>query len=403
VPISNEQGDIVEWFGAARNITGRKRAEEAFREADRRKDVFLATLAHELRNPLAPLHNGVQRLRRTSMGNACDRDCAVIDMMERQVSQLIRLVDELLEVSRISRGKIELRKEQSDMAAILRNALETSQPLIEKNGHEATLGVPPDALPVHGDPMRLAQVFTNLINNAAKYTPPGGRITVDASRQGQEAVVEVRDNGFGISAEDLPRVFDLFGQALSGQEGGLGIGLALARNLVEMHGGKIDARSDGPGNGSVFIVRLPLDHSLPLECPKNVGPPAPTDYARRVLVIDDDHDVANSLGMLLESLGAKVRVVYDGQSGVEILPAFDPDIVFIDIGMPKVDGYETARRIRSNHHERRFSLVALTGWGQNEDRRRAQDAGFDLHLTKPAPIDALENLLARVRSAGGAA
>ena len=379
--------------GMAIDITERKRAEEALREADRHKDEFLALLAHELRNPLAPIANGVQILRRSSMGDATDRG-VVIDMMERQVSQLIRLVDELLEVSRISRGKIELHNERSDTETVLRNAFETSQPRIEKNKHVATLNVAPEALPIQGDPMRLAQVFTNLINNAAKFTPPGGRITVDAFRQGQEAVVEVRDNGFGISPENLPRVFDLF--TGSRREGGLGIGLALARNLVEMHGGKIEAQSDGLGKGSVFTVRLPLDRSPPLERARNADSPETTDYGKRVLVIDDDHDVANSLGLLLESLGARVRVVYDGQSGVESL-GFDPDIVFIDIGMPKVDGCETARRLRASSNGRDLNLVALTGWGQAADRAKSLAAGFDVHVTKPASVETLLRLLRDAR------
>jgi len=384
--------------GMAIDITERKQAEEALREADRRKDEFLALLAHELRNPLAPIHNGVQILRRSSKGNDCDHDL-VIAMMDRQVSQLIRLVDELLEVSRISRGKIELRKERSDMETVLRNAFETSQPLIEKNRHHATLRVPPETLPIQGDPMRLAQVFTNLINNAAKFTPPGGRITIDAFRQAQEAVVEVRDNGFGISLEELPRVFDLFTQSSSPREGGgLGIGLALARGLVEMHGGKIEAKSDGPGKGSVFIVRLPLDRFAPPERARNADSPETTGPGKRVLVIDDDHDVADSLGMLLESLGAKVRVVYDGLSGVEILPAFDPDIVFIDIGMPKVDGYETVRRVRACCDGRKLTLVALTGWGQAEDRAKSLAAGFDAHITKPVSVETLQGLLRRSNS-----
>jgi signal transduction histidine kinase/ActR/RegA family two-component response regulator len=374
----------------------RARAETALMEADRRKDEFLAMLAHELRNPLAPIHNGVQLLRRSPTRSACDRDRAAIDMMERQVRQLIRLVDELLEISRISRGKIRLHSEQVEMRTVLRDAFETSQPLIEKKRHCATLSVPPVALPIYGDPIRLAQVFTNLINNAAKYTPSGGRIAIEATRQGEDVVVVVRDNGAGISQDDLLHIFDLFAQAGANlkqtDDDGLGIGLALARSLIEMHGGTIEARSDGPGKGSMFVVRLPLDSSRPLEPTTNGNVPGATGPAQRVLVIDDDHDVADTLGMLLESLGAEVCVVYDGSSGAEAVSTFAPGLVFIDIGMPNVDGYETARRIRAAASARP-TLVALTGWGQDEDRAKSFAAGFDAHLTKPASIEALEALL----------
>ena len=327
-------------------------------------------------------------------------------MVERQVEHLVRLVDDLLEISRISRGQIELRKESVAVSDFLQHALETCQPLIDKNGHRVSVKLVDGPLWVFGDPLRLSQIVANIINNAAKYTPPGGLIEIEAAREGGELSLRVRDNGVGVSAEMMPRIFDLFvqteGQARLSQ-GGRGIGLALARRLILLHGGRIDAASDGAGKGSEFVVRLPLQRN-----PVVVAKPIEKDArdgvkAARVLVIDDDQDVADSFRLLLETLGATARTAYDGLAGVAAVDAFDPDLIFVDIGMPGVDGYETARRLRSNPHERRFLLVALTGWGQQEDRRRAQDAGFDLHLTKPAPIDALENLLALARPPGGAA
>jgi two-component system, chemotaxis family, sensor kinase Cph1 len=373
-----------------------RRAEEVLREADRRKDQFLATLAHELRNPLGPLSNGIHILKKIADAAPTDRRRELLDMMERQADQLVRIVDDLLDISRISLGKIELRKERTDIATILRNALETCQLLMERKGHRVTLHVPSEALAMDGDRMRLGQVFVNLINNAAKFTAPGGRIEIEAEREGDVAVVRVRDNGAGLAPEDLPQVFRLFAQVSErafSPESGLGIGLALARSLIELHGGRIEAQSEGLGRGSEFSVRLPLDRSAGRAPASDIAERGAAWNAKRAVVIDDNHDVADSFGLLLESLGAVVRVAYDGAAGVEMVSSFDPDLVFVDIGMPQVDGFETARRILSSPLRRRPTLIALTGFGQEEDRVKTRRAGFDAHLVKPATIEALEAFL----------
>jgi PAS domain S-box-containing protein len=378
----------------------RVQTERELRDSDRRKDEFIATLAHELRNPLAPIRNAVHILLRKY--GAQFADAPLLAMVQRQVDHLVRLVDDLLEISRISRGKVDLRKENVTVSDILRHALETSQPLVEKKGHRLVVTLAEEPLRVLGDPVRLAQIAANIINNAAKYTPPGGRIEVEAAREGEEAVLRVRDNGVGITAEMMPHVFDLFAQTHDQtrlSEGGLGIGLALVRKLLEMHGGRVEARSAGAGRGSEFVVRLPIAERPPAL--RAGDAPAQEDASKgaRALIVDDDRDVADSFGLLLETLGASVRKVYDGAAGVAAVDAFEPDLVFVDIGMPGVDGYETARRMRATAHRHPFLLVALTGWGQEADRRRAQEAGFDLHLTKPAAIDAVEELMRRVGAA----
>ena len=396
-PLMDQSGRVCHWVGTSTDIDEMVQAQAKLAATDRRKDEFLATLAHELRNPLAAIRNGVHVLKNSK--SLDDPDAAVLGIMDRQVQQLVRLVDDLLEVSRISRGQIELRKQSVAVSDFLQEALETCQPLIEKNGHCVSVKLANEPLWVFGYPLRLSQIAANIINNAAKYTPPGGRIEIEAVAEDGEAALRVRDNGVGVSAEMMPRIFDLFVQDESPArlaDGGLGIGLALARQLAALHDGRIDAASDGPGKGSEFIIRLPL-HRKPALAARDQKKPA-EGAAARVLVIDDDRDVADALGALMKALGATVRAAYDGQAGVAAIDGFDPDLIFVDIGMAGVDGYETARRIRRNHAECRFLLVALTGWGQEDDRRRALDAGFDFHLTKPAPIEALEGLLARVRA-----
>ncbi len=367
------------------------------READRRKDEFLAILAHELRNPLAPIRNSLHILR---LGARNDPTAErVTEMMERQVNHMVRLVDDLMEVSRITRGKIELRKEPVEVAAVVRSAVETSRPLIEAAGHQLTVAVPPEPLTLEGDPVRLAQVFANLLNNAAKYTEDGGRICLTVRREGGDAIaVSVRDTGIGISADMLPRVFELFTQvdrSTRRAQGGLGIGLTLVKSLVEMHGGSVEARSDGRGKGSEFVVRLPL-----AAAPRRAGAPAPEEEGpsavlvlRRVLVVDDNRDAAESLAMLLKLLGSEVHVAYDGPGALEALRTYRPSVVLLDIGMPGMDGHEVARRIRRQPELQDVTLIALTGWGQEEDRRRSQEAGFDYHLIKPVDVGALETLL----------
>jgi PAS domain S-box-containing protein len=393
------QGRPTRSFGVLIDTTERKHAEMALNEADKRKDEFLATLAHELRNPLAPIHNAVHVLRKTQGANE-GPGRTLLDMMERQVVHLVRLVDDLIEISRISRGRIELRRGRVDVVSDLRAALDACQLLIDKHNHEVRLNIAPERLQVLGDSVRLTQVFTNLVNNAAKYTPPGGLIEISAERSGDEAVVRICDNGHGIPAEKLTRVFDLFAQFHSESaqsEGGLGIGLALVRGLVEQHGGRVEAHSRGIDQGSEFIVRLPLDLIGNVVNEQEQAEPVNTASALRVVVIDDDPDVADSLRMLLETFDASVRVAYDGSSGIEAVAQFEPDLVFLDVGMPEMDGHETARRIRARMDGRAPMLVALTGWGQDEDRARTREAGFDLHLTKPASVDSLENLLRRSR------
>jgi signal transduction histidine kinase/ActR/RegA family two-component response regulator len=367
-------------------------------EADRRKDEFLATLAHELRNPLAPIRNAVQILR-LSQGGA-PAAAQLSEMMERQVGQMVRLVDDLLEVSRITRGKIELRRTRAALAAVIEAAIETSRPQIETSRHALGVELPPEPLYLDADATRLAQVFANLLNNAAKYTDPGGRITIEAAREGDEVAVCVRDTGMGIAPSALSRVFDMFVQADHASErmqGGLGIGLTLVRRLVEMHGGSVQARSEGPGKGSEFVVRLPLAaHPQGEAQGRAPAPPEPVKAPPRVLVVDDNRDAAESLGMLLQMLGADVTVTHDGVAALEALGERLPRAVFLDLGMPGMDGYEVARRIRGRPEGAGLTLIALTGWGQERDRRQTRAAGFDHHLIKPADLSALRALLESV-------
>ncbi len=388
--------------GVAIDDTERARAEdrlqqatEKLREADRRKDEFLATLAHELRNPLTPIRSGLHVLRRTAGHGPVPEKLHGI--MERQVDHLVRLVDDLLEVSRINRGAIELKKEPLDLASVIENAVETSRQSIDAANLELRVDLCKEPLRIEADPVRLTQIITNLLNNAAKYTDPGGRVDVRAERQGDEAVVSVADTGVGIPAEMLPRVFDLFAQVdrtLGRAQGGLGIGLALVRKLVELHGGGVEATSEGEGKGSRFVIRLRLAAVAVDEHPDD-GPPAAlvATPSRRVLVVDDTPDVADSLALLMKTLGVDVRVAYSGARGLASLAEFKPEIVFLDIGMPGMDGFETARRMREHPQGRDVALVALTGWGEEETRRRVEASGFDRHLIKPAQIDDLRQAL----------
>ena len=378
------------------DVTERKRAEEDLREADRRKDEFLAVLAHELRNPLAPIRHSLYLLR---AGEARDPAVArLVDMMERQVQHMVRLVDDLLEVSRISRGKIELRRERADLLAIVRAAVDTSRPLLEAARHELALDLPEGELALEADVVRLCQVFANLLNNAAKYTPPGGRIEVGVEAARGTATVRVKDNGEGIPPSMLGRVFNMFTQVNTGNraQGGLGIGLTLARTLVQLHGGSIEALSDGPGKGCEFAVRLPLAErqAVAPPCAVEALPEDRPLERQRVLVVDDNRDAADSLGMLLQFLGAEVRVVHGGQEALAAMREFSPRVVLLDLGMPHMDGLEVARRMREDPQMRTATLVALTGWGQREDRRRTGEAGFDYHLVKPADVRTLRSILA---------
>jgi signal transduction histidine kinase/ActR/RegA family two-component response regulator len=375
------------------------RNDEALRDADRRKNEFLAILAHELRNPLAPIRNSLHVLKRKNPQDATTRRAT--EMMERQVNYMVRLVDDLLEVSRISIGKIELRKQPVEVSAIVRDALETSRPLVEAAGHYLRLEFPPEPLVVEGDEVRLTQVVANLLNNAVKYSERGGRIWLGVRRDRDAAVVYVRDLGRGIPPDKLPRVFDLFMQVDQDpreSHGGLGIGLTLVKRLVEMHGGTVEARSEGLGKGSEFVVRLPLSAGLPVPAAPSGADSQPLQFPRRVLVVDDNRDAADSLRMLLELLGAEVVVAYNGADAFDALAAHRPAVVLLDIGMPGMDGFEVARRIRRDPRYRDVTLIALTGWGQDDIRDRARAQGFDHHLTKPADPEFLQDLLSSIES-----
>ena len=395
-PIFDASGGVRLVGGIAIDITERVRAEEALRQADRRKDEFLATLSHELRNPLAPLRNSLHVLRSRGGDGHADR---MYEMMEQQLSRMVRLVDDLLEVSRITGGKIELRKEPVSLASVVESAVETGRPLIEAAAHQLSVELSPEPLLIDADPVRMAQVISNLLNNAAKYTQEGGRITVTAEQRDDEAVVTVRDNGLGIPADMLPRVFEMFAQVdrtLKRAQGGLGIGLALARSLVEMHGGRIAAHSQGLNQGSEFVLHLPLSRRTLLA----VVPPEPPGrrtlpgLRQRVLVVDDSRDGADTLAMVLQTMGADPRVVYDGASALVALRDYRPGLVFLDLGMPGMDGYEVAEQIRADPAFDAVRLIALTGFGSEEERRRSRAAGFDDHCVKPVDPARLRVILA---------
>jgi PAS domain S-box-containing protein len=366
---------------------------QALKDADRRKDEFLAVLAHELRNPLAPVRNAIEILRASPGGTPQLQ--WTHDVIDRQVRQLSRLVDDLLDVSRITTGKIELRHERIELCAAVRIALEASRPLIERGTHELTVRLPAEPVWLDADLARIAQVLSNLLNNAARYTRPGGHIWLTAEREGGSALIRVRDNGIGIRPEMLTRIFDMFTQAASGgaqSHGGLGIGLTLVRRLVELHGGRVEARSDGIGRGSEFIVTLPVAAACEARAQAREPLPMRDPALRRILVVDDNRDAADSLCMILKARGHEVRVAYDGLEAVGAAVAFQPDVVLLDIGLPKLSGYEAAPRIRAALGDR-VLLIAVTGWGQEEDRRRARDAGFDHHLTKPVDPAAISHLI----------
>jgi signal transduction histidine kinase len=376
----------------------RARLIQQLRDSDRRKDEFLAVLAHELRNPLAPIRNSLQLLR-VGDGDMIEQARSV---MERQLEHMVRLIDDLLDVSRITRGKIQLRKERVELSTAVQNALEATRPLIEASNHELTVTIPAEPAYLDADSTRLAQVFSNLLTNAAKYTERAGRIWLTVERHAGEAVVSVRDTGIGIAAEHLPHVFDMFSQgapALERSQGGLGIGLSLVKGLVEMHGGNVEAHSDGPGKGSEFIVRLPVvdtlaQSSLPAE--RSTVEPAHFSPSR-ILVVDDNRDSVETLGMVLKLQGHDVHTARDGLEAVQAAAAFRPNLVLLDIGLPKMNGYEAARRIREHEWGKSMALIAMTGWGQEEDKRRAFEAGFDHHMTKPVDPAVLERLLAELR------
>ena len=389
------------------DITSRKRDEEALRrltaelsEADRRKDEFLATLAHELRNPLAPIRNGLEVLKLAGGQVTAVEQTRL--MMERQLMQMVRLVDDLLDVSRISRGQVDLRTERVALATVVHSAVEASRPLIEQMDHQLSVTIPPEPIMVDADMTRLAQVFVNLLNNAAKYSEQGGHIQLDVERHGAGVAVRVKDTGIGIAALQLPRIFDMFtqvDQSLERSQGGLGIGLTLVKRLVELHGGSVEAHSDGPGTGSEFVVRLPVVVDVSTTHVVKDEEVKQATSALRILIVDDNRDGADSLAVILRIKGNDVRTVYDGQTGVDEAAEFRPDVIVFDIGLPKLNGYEACRRIRAQSWGSSTMLIAVTGWGQDEDRRRSRDAGFDHHLVKPVDVQSLLKVLAGVHAA----
>lgn len=383
-------------------VLERRRAEsqlqqlaEKLRHADRRKDEFLATLAHELRNPLAPIRSAVGLLQNERIGV---QERQSLDVIDRQLRQLVRMVDDLLDVSRITHGRIELRRQLIELGPLLSTAVETTLPHIESMRHDLRVEVPSGAILVDGDPQRLTQVFGNLLNNASKYTLPGGRIALSVQADGQDVVVRISDSGIGIPPERLDEVFDLFVQidtSLERAQGGLGIGLTLVRRLVQMHGGSIAATSDGANRGSCFEVRLPLaarGTARAAETAATAAVAEPVPGGRRVLIVDDNRDAANTLGQLLEMSGHVIRAVYDPELALTALLEFGPDLAFLDVGMPKLNGLELATMIRADARGAGVVLIALTGWGQEDDRRRSRAAGFDYHLVKPADPFEIERI-----------
>jgi len=369
---------------------------EELREGDRRKDEFLATLAHELRNPLAPMNNVVAVLKRAP--NESVRGDA-LSMLERQLKQMVRLIDDLLDISRITKGKLELRSARVDLAAILRAVAESARAAIDEAGHTLVLSLPFEPVILQADEARLSQVFANLVNNATKYSEPGGYIEVTLETTARAATVRVRDAGIGIAPEMLPRVFDMFAQAdysVERARGGLGIGLTLVRSIVELHGGRVEAASEGVGHGSTFTVHLPLSVATRRTTEHRIVPPTATGarQPRRVLVVDDNVDAAESLSMLLSLEGHDVRVVHDGPAALREAASFEPALVLLDIGLPGLSGYDVARALRGDPRTTRAVIVALTGWGQEVDRSRSRDAGFDHHLVKPLDIEVLNRVIA---------
>ncbi len=393
-------------------VAERARAELALKEADRHKDEFLAMLAHELRNPLAPIHNAVQLMHRRAVS-----DPQLVwsrDVIGRQLAHLTRLVDDLLDVSRITRGKINLSKEVIELSTLVARTVETVQPLFEERGHTLKLELPDMVLAVLGDPTRLTQALGNVLSNAAKYTERGGQISLSAIQSGGEVEIRVRDNGIGIPPDLMPQIFQLFTQLdrTSGRsQSGLGIGLALVQRLIEMHGGSVTAYSEGPGRGSEFVIRLPLFIRETGSTPQPLKTLSALEQStmnaegtprtqRRILVADDNNDALESLATLLQLSGHEVYTAGNGAVALESAEQYRPEVALLDIGMPKLDGYEVARRIRAQPWGQHITLVALTGWGQDSDRRRSQEAGFDSHLVKPLDLDKLTELLAALPSNG---
>jgi PAS domain S-box-containing protein len=396
VPIHDESGTLTGWAGINLDISRIKRTEEALRDADRRKDEFLATLAHELRNPLAPIRHAARLLGLRGLDEAQTQ--AARDIISRQVARMALLLDDLLEVSRITRGHLELRREPVSATSLVRAAVETTRPLIESKRHQLVTQLPDEDFDIVVDSLRISQALSNVLTNAAKYTDPGGRIALQLRRDG-DVVFSVTDSGIGVPAAALPRIFQMFSQvdsAIDRSEGGLGIGLALVKGLVSMHGGTVEAASEGPGRGSTFTIRLPgscVREKTPRQITRQ--PSRPQQGPRgRILVVDDNRDAADSLAMVLGRAGHETFTAYTGERSLQIGERERPDAIVLDIGMPDMTGYEAAQRIRRTKWGNDILLLAITGWGQKEDIERALKAGFDFHMTKPADPEHVENLLA---------
>jgi PAS domain S-box-containing protein len=379
-----------------------RRLNEELAQANRRKTEFLATLAHELRNPLAPLSNGLHLMRMA--GNKPDVLEKTRQMMERQIQHMVHLVDDLLDVARISTGKVELRRQAIDLREVVATAVETSASLIDNAGHRLTVEMPAQPLPMHADPTRIAQVISNLLNNAAKYTPQGGHIALKGRVEAGEAVIAVTDTGVGLEDEALAGVFEMFAQVPGAgkPQGGLGIGLSLVKSLAALHGGSVSASSAGPGKGSTFTVRLPLSEGNEMSTESRSAPTTSRPGQLQVLVVDDNTDAAESLGVLLDIEGHAAHIAHTGAEALQVAQSQLLDVVFLDIGLPDMTGYDVAKRMRLLPGMQKTLLVALTGWGTQDDRQRTRDAGFDRHLTKPAELPAVEDLLRAAAAAKNA-
>lgn len=399
-PVRDSAGRIVGASKVARDITERKRAEAALREADQRKDQFIALLAHELRNPLAPLRNGLQVMRLSKDAHAV---ASAREMMDRQLAHMVRLIDDLLDISRVRENKMELRRSRVLLKDVISSAVETARPAIDESGHELFISLPAEPIFLDADLTRLAQVFSNLLTNAAKYTDRGGRIMVAAQRQGAEALVSVQDTGAGIPSDALPRIFDMFSQvdrSIERSTGGLGIGLALVKGLVEMHGGTVTARSAGQGQGSIFTVKLSVLENAAPASPVVLPDDEPTATGRRrILVVDDNRDSAISMAMMLKLMGNEVRTAHDGIEAIEVAEAFRPEAILMDLGMPKLNGYDATQRIREQPWGRDMVIIALTGWGQEKDRIHSKAVGCNGHLVKPVSMSDLAKLLSELEGA----
>jgi signal transduction histidine kinase/ActR/RegA family two-component response regulator len=401
LPVFGEDRELHGWIGTATDINDQKSAAEEFKNADRRKDEFLATLAHELRNPLASIFNAVRFIRLQDMADPNLQNAR--DIIDRQAQHLVRLVDDLLDVSRLTLDKVVLHREHVSLRNVISTALDATRPLFDALHHRLTFSGESEPIYVYADITRLCQVFTNLLNNAAKYTPTGGFISVRVAREDHDAVIVFGDSGIGIQPEMLTRIFDLFTQVnrSDGSNDGLGIGLTLARQLIEMHGGTITAHSNGAGQGSEFTVRIPIHEATTVSVSRS-GLKEPVGDTRllhrRVLVVDDNRDAADSLAMLLELWGCDVRKAYDGLHAIETAHRFFPEAILLDIGMPHLDGHEVCRRVRQEAWGKAIIIIALTGWGQEADRRRTKETGFDAHLVKPIHSDSAAEMLTNLLS-----